>query len=360
MSLQRFKRYTTFLQATVKVGNPSISYFLYELPLCHSRADSYTALRPDSITISLILRDFKVDLKQISSPGQVRQLMALPATLGLNVIASTRSSPAPRTRPVAQLWASALKAAPVVAQEMWPPNPLNVQKLDLTSINSSAPITSTLLDRGLLKLMSDIPTFLAFTSNGSFAIPSQAIVPIADTSTDLSIGVNTFITSKLMESQGFYAVPGEIMDVTAFNASENGCTGPVGTLCTTRDWRMVYWSPTTHRSYKLLNKGTSQITYEVLMDGVNVYRFADLELLFDGAYNCTRQGRAGTAIVDVGGLNGTAAGDGGVDGAVFVEGKSRSGISNINEVPQHPRLDEQDTASQQYGPDKGQILLQVN
>ncbi len=223
---------------------------------------------------------------------------------------------------------------------MWPSHPLNAQKLDLTWINSSAPITSTLLDRGLLKLMSDIPTFLAFASNGSFAIPSQAIVPIADTSTDLSIGVNTFLTSKLMESQGFYAVPGEIMDAAAFNASENGCTGPVGTLCTTKDWRMVYWSPTTHRSYRLLAKGTSQITYESLMDGVNIYRFADVELMFDGAYNCTRHGRAGTAIVDVAGVNRTAVGGGGVDvtclsqlpmyldcgtpcpeGAVFVEGK---------------------------------------
>ncbi|KAL8857780.1 MAG: hypothetical protein Q9178_005680 [Gyalolechia marmorata] len=187
--------------------------------------------------------------------------------------------------------------------------------------------------------MSDVPTFLAFASNGSFAIPGKAIVLIADTSTDLSIGVNTFLTSKLMESQGFYAVPGEIMDAIAFNASENGCTGPVGRLCTTKDWRMVYWSPTTLRSHKLLNKGTSQITYEVLMDGINVYGLADLELLSDGTYNCTRQGRAGQAIVDVGSLNGTAAGDGGVDvsclsqlpmyldcgtpcpeGAVFLEG----------------------------------------
>ena len=194
--------------------------------------------------------------------------------------------------------------------------------------------------------MSDVPTFLAFASNGSFAIPSQAIVPIADTSTDLSIGVNTFLTSKLMESQGFYAVPGEIMDAAVFNASENGCTGPVGTLCTTKDWRMVYWSPTTHRSYRLLAKGRSQITYESLMDGVNIYRFADVELLFDGAYNCTRQGRAGTAIVDVAGVNGTAAGGGGVDvsclsqlpmyldcgtpcpeGAVFMEGKCPFGNS---------------------------------
>ncbi|KAL8776453.1 MAG: hypothetical protein Q9213_008270 [Squamulea squamosa] len=146
--------------------------------------------------------------------------------------------------------------------------------------------------------MSDIPAFLAFASNGSFVDPSKVFVPLADTDVDLSVGINTFVTSKFMQAQGLYAVPGEIMNASTY-ATKNGCPDPTGTICFNEDERMLYWSPATHRSYELEYKGKPRISRGALLDGIDKYGYADAELLFDGNYNCTMKGRAGQAIVDV-------------------------------------------------------------
>ncbi|KAL8730090.1 MAG: hypothetical protein Q9166_004289 [cf. Caloplaca sp. 2 TL-2023] len=215
---------------------------------------------------------------------------------------TTKTATGSETEPVAHVWADALQDAPAVAKAMWPPGPLNSQQLDLRDPPNNNPTITTVLDKGLLTIMSDIPTFLNFTSNGRFTRYNLANIPFVDTGVDLSVGVNTFVTSKLTEAMGFYAVPGDIMDETTFNA-DSQCPGPLGKqICNTKNGKYLYWSPTTHRSYELKAKNppahVTQMKLGDLMGHINEDGFADPELLFDGNYNCTAEGKAGQAIVN--------------------------------------------------------------
>ena len=88
--------------------------------------------------------------------------------------------------------------------------------------------------------------------------------------------------------------------------AENRCNGTeAGKICVANgSGRILYWSPATHRAYEVKSKGGTKISVGDFVKGVNEGGFADAGVLFDGAYNCTRDGRAGGRIVEVGGGNG--------------------------------------------------------
>ena len=152
--------------------------------------------------------------------------------------------------------------------------------------------------------MSDVKTFLAFADNGRFTTLQSANVPGSSSDFDLSVGLNTFVTSKLMQSNNYFATPGDIVDEAAFT-SKVDCATTSDSGCRTTDGKLFYWSPSTHRQYELRAKsGTPVIDLSTLMQHVGQDSWADAQLLFDGSYNCTAAGLAGGKIVNAG-ANGT-------------------------------------------------------
>ena len=140
-----------------------------------------------------------------------------------------------------------------------------------------------------LKLvLSDMPTFIAFAGEGRFTREPNPSIPRGP-KFDILIGLHTFVTSKLMQAGNYYAVPMDVVseEVAATTAAKNKNA-------------VYHWSPLTHRLYELRDKGSPVIDtstlYEEYLVGEN---WADVQLLFDGSYNCTAAGNAGGAIVHI-------------------------------------------------------------
>ncbi|KAL8896959.1 MAG: hypothetical protein Q9207_007462 [Kuettlingeria erythrocarpa] len=187
---------------------------------------------------------------------------------------------------VAALWAAALDAAPAVKTLLWDRPAENSQQLPLLFTSPPEDTASSLLTDALKLVLSDIPTFLAFAGEGRFTTDSYPNVPF-DPGFDLGTGLHTFVTSKLMQMNNYYAVP---MDVV---------TEAIATKTAADNKNALYhWSSNTRRLYELRAKG------KPVIDKVTLYEehlmnndWADPQLLFDGSYNCTAAGNAGGAIV---------------------------------------------------------------
>ncbi|KAL8675640.1 MAG: hypothetical protein Q9224_007446, partial [Gallowayella concinna] len=213
---------------------------------------------------------------------------------------ATKTVTALNTRNAARVWVDGIQAVPNVAKTIWPDSPLNQQQIDISDnrlIDGSTTVDMQ-LGSGLKLLMSDLSEFLAFTDKGRFT--AQGPPPdlsIADRGADTSIGRNTFLTSKLMEKTGFYAIPGAVINETNNPTCQDG-SNETGRICKADNW--VYRSPTTRRTYTLMAKAPPQNTPQMKIDDLvaklNEGLWADRELLFDGNYNCTLQGRAGREI----------------------------------------------------------------
>ncbi|KAL8847633.1 MAG: hypothetical protein Q9221_007321 [Calogaya cf. arnoldii] len=264
------------------------------------------ALKFNSDRLSKILQAFKIDNKEIIRPLNLQLQLAIPEILGLNAIAATSTATSPTSRSLAQIWSSALSSAPLVASSLFPPSPQNVQQFDLSTFNPSPTLISTHILSGLTTLLTSLPSFLNFTQNGTFSSSASPSNLLFESTLDLHLGTYTFLTSRFMQSQNLYAIPGEIVDEASWERyiADGKCYGRAGKICIAGEGKFVYWSPNTKRSYELKSKGGTKISVKDLVEGVNEGGFADPELLFDGNYNCTAGGRAGRAIVDVKGAEG--------------------------------------------------------
>ncbi|KAL8799530.1 MAG: hypothetical protein Q9200_007518, partial [Gallowayella weberi] len=235
------------------------AYVQYAITRVNGLFSSYDAvLQQTTNNIDPIMRAFNND-KPPPSVEVLERLLAYPLSLGLNVIAATQTATGPKTRSAARIWMDSLLAAPNVAIAIWPNSDLNQQQLDLTNLNlASRSNINAQLSRGLELLMSDLDTFLAFTGKGRFTSSENPSVPFTEAGANPAIAADTFLTSRLMEKSGFYAVPGPIVDAATFQTTNPSCrdTMATGTVCArpAPAGGFVYWSPTTHRTYELKTK----------------------------------------------------------------------------------------------------------
>ncbi|KAL8662970.1 MAG: hypothetical protein Q9202_004293 [Teloschistes flavicans] len=281
-------------------------YVLNAIYAIHSLFSNYDKAL-SAVNDSTIKEVLDVFSKDSSSSHVISLRYELPTalSLGLTIASQNTTNNNPITRDLSTLWTSALAAAPSVPRAIWPNDTDNSQTISITSIAISTSNQGTFLQSGLDLLMSDIPTFLAFTRAGLFANSTlNAIIPrLVSRAHDLAGGLNTFITSKFLQAYGIFATPSNnaIDDRSTFE-TQNRCTLNAASWCvSTRDRRSVYyWSPATHRQYQLRSKGATPITMPDLMRKITEAGWADAEVLFDGNFNCTARGNAGGRIVFVG------------------------------------------------------------
>lgn len=191
-----------------------------------------------------------------------------------------------KTKDVAALWSAALDAAPAIKKLLWDRPAENSQQLPLFISTPADDSASSLLTDALKFVLSDIPTFIAFAGEGRFTTESYPSIPF-DPEFDLAIGLHTFVASKLMQVNNYYAVPMDVVteEIATKTAADNKDT-------------IYYWSPNTHRLYELRAKGSPVIdTFTLYGEHLLNDNWVDPQLLFDGSYNCTAAGNAGGAIV---------------------------------------------------------------
>ncbi|KAI4178689.1 MAG: hypothetical protein LQ346_007364 [Caloplaca aetnensis] len=235
--------------------------------------------------LTAILRSFKADdFRKFSGAAVLSYNLPVPGTLGLSIANITGQGN--NSLGVAALWSAALDSAPAVKKLLWDRPAENSQQLPLLFASPPEDSASSLLTDALKLILSDIPTFLAFAGEGRFTTDSYPNVPL-DPGFDLGTGLHTFVTSKLMQMNNYYAVP---MDVV---------TDEMATKTAAENTDAVYhWSRNTHRLYELRAKGKPVIDKATLYEEHLMNNdWADAQLLFDGSYNCTAVGNAGGAIV---------------------------------------------------------------
>ncbi|KAL8823424.1 MAG: hypothetical protein Q9170_008359, partial [Blastenia crenularia] len=148
--------------------------------------------------------------------------LPVPHFLGLS-IAQVTAWNSTSLQPIAQIWSDALTSTPSVQQILWPITAgSNSQSIPLNTVGQLLLAASgDPLGNALKLVLSDMNTFLNFTSNGRFvgaSIPSLQS-RLADSKFEIATGLYTFVTSKLMQKNDYYAVPGEVVDRAAFEST---------------------------------------------------------------------------------------------------------------------------------------------
>ncbi|KAL8759047.1 MAG: hypothetical protein Q9184_003736 [Pyrenodesmia sp. 2 TL-2023] len=186
-----------------------------------------------------------------------------------------------------------LGQAPGIARSLWPSGDASSKIFQIGKLNEQlSNITEELSDRlsgGLELIMKDPSTFAAFADNGRYSNNDPPLDP-NEIKTDLALSLQTYLVSESMKQNEWYAIPLKISTKEEYDAREDPpCPNHMRSICPGRFSRShIYWSPASGRQYKLQERSKSRNPGKILLD---IPQWANLPLLFDGAFNCTALGQ---------------------------------------------------------------------
>ena len=165
------------------------------------------------------------------------------------------------------------------------------------------------LQKALTLIMSDIPTFLDFAAHGLYS--TQVTDPGQLSSFGVSSAFTTYSVSEALKQNKFSASPMLPISQSVFQNGRN-CT-PTGDVCKSDDLSVYYWSSVTRMQYSIsfsggwtLESGSKTPHLETVMGEATTFSLLQfieeqtntyMPVLFDGAYNCTLEGKAGGSSV---------------------------------------------------------------
>ena len=207
----------------------------------------------------------------------------------------------------AQGFLISMSQTPGLAKALWPAGTadsktVQVGQLDKQLANATSEMAN-MMNTAVELIMSDMPTFVSFAESGKFSGSQSLSLP---SKTDgLDFALTTYLLSETMAKNGWYAAPflGPYPNAAAVESSAypgfNCKMGP-NNVCTMYGDDVEYWSESTQRVYALSNPHPNDKTkspYQLAQDIVD-NNWAALDVLFDGAYNCTAEGKAGSAAIN--------------------------------------------------------------
>lgn len=153
--------------------------------------------------------------------------------------------------------------------------------------------------------MTDLPTFIQFTDGGHWTSSQSLSIP--QKMDDLDLTLSTYLFTETLARNGWWVNPllapndnfssqqevaSKLGGGKTFNS--NGiCPGATGHI-------PIWWSAVTHRSFMLVRDNFNDPPWptDVLNDAISK-KWAAPEIMFDGGFNCTWQGRAGNPTLSV-------------------------------------------------------------
>ena len=166
-----------------------------------------------------------------------------------------------------------------------------------------------LLAQALTLIMSDVPTFTSWAAHGLYSGPTVGPKIPPGGGAGLTSAFNTYLVGAALSQSHFSATPAPPPVSKAAFQSGRTCT-PLGDVCKDGSGKTYYWSQAFGTAYavnepKSWAQGTpgtlSQLGFEVSAYGLlgqietsDVY----MPVLFDGAYNCTLEAKAGGSAVN--------------------------------------------------------------
>ena len=147
--------------------------------------------------------------------------------------------------------------------------------------------------------MADLPTFVNFTANGAFTNSQTLSLPNATNGLDFAL--KTYVTSESLLQNGWsatylgnFSADTEVATPEDAPYSTNIAGGTLYSTTHDNDFEThadaVFWSSQTGRSYQLTHSG-NKYSYNIL-SAINMNGWADLPTLFDGAFDCTFNGKS--------------------------------------------------------------------
>lgn len=218
-------------------------------------------------------------------------------TVAVGILDSTLTQ---EVKYIAQAFIISMQQSPSFVRSLFPQGTDDskfVQIGDLqTDLGATVQQLSTMINHACTLLMTDMPTFVAFVQSGKYSGQNSFSVP--NETVGLDIALKTYLASMAMWGNGWWATPisgGWNEDAVA---SSYSCNFDDNNLCSTPNDMAYYLSPDTGRLYSLLHtKGYTDKTEHQLATDLVANQWAPLNVLFDGAYNCTKKGKAGTTDV---------------------------------------------------------------
>ncbi|KAL8903620.1 MAG: hypothetical protein Q9207_003795 [Kuettlingeria erythrocarpa] len=169
---------------------------------------------------------------------------------------------------------------------------------------------SDMMDGGVRLLMTDITTFVNYAANGRYSGPNvtntgEATGLTVPTGTDaLAYALKTYLLSYSMGGNKWYSVfdLGPFLSKDEVREQYNCEWDEANDICVTSGQNVFtwWWSPYTYRVYSLRCNGPKEAKQPAdMIRTINSYGWAPLDVLFDGAWNCTAEGLAGTNAVNI-------------------------------------------------------------
>ena len=163
------------------------------------------------------------------------------------------------------------------------------------------------LQSALTLIMSDVPTFSAWAAHGLYSVPSAAVVvPPADVG--ITSAFDTYLIGQALMQSHFSATPWSSTTSKEIFQQGRTCTS-LGDVCKGDDGTILYWSQAYQTQYTINepDKWASGSAGQQLGNEVDAYGLfeyiettdAYMPVLFDGAYNCTFEGKAGGFAINI-------------------------------------------------------------
>ncbi|KAL8869524.1 MAG: hypothetical protein Q9174_004209 [Haloplaca sp. 1 TL-2023] len=218
----------------------------------------------------------------------------------------------------AQIIAISAQQAPNIGRAIWPAGTDNsqlVQAADLSvQLSNITQQMSSQIDQAVRLLMTDIGTFQNFADSGRYSGPNVTntgegtglTVPSATVA--VGYALKTYLITEAMRQNKWYGTfdIGPFVSRTdvesklacKYDAAGNYCLPSAGFGEGGDRDRAIYWSPWSQRAYTLRVNGPPNAQKPPdMLDIIISYEWSPLDVMFDGAFNCTAQGAAGTKDV---------------------------------------------------------------
>ncbi|KAL8811980.1 MAG: hypothetical protein Q9223_003974 [Gallowayella weberi] len=216
-------------------------------------------------------------------------------------------------RGASQTFIIASQQAPNVGRALWPTGTdrsQSIQSADLhLKLGNISGELGYMMDGGVRLLMTDPNTFVNYADNGRYSGPN-----VTDTGENTSLTVpsgtdtvayalKTFLVSTSLWQNKWYSTfwLGPFYSQDAVIRSFGNCSFDESGLCVSQQNTdlAIYWSPYTYRVYKLQCEGPDDaLKPREMVRSILDYGWAPLSFLFDGGFNCTAEGRAGSTAVN--------------------------------------------------------------
>ena len=152
-------------------------------------------------------------------------------------------------------------------------------------------------------IMSDVPTFSAWAAHGLYSGSTGSMNTVG--ADGLTSPLDTYIAGQFLQQSYFSATPASTTVSKATFQQDRTCT-TLGDVCKDSNGNTYYWSQAYQTTYQIneprdwaSDLATKQLD-EVSAYGLLKYietTDAYMPVLFDGAYNCTFEGKAGGPAV---------------------------------------------------------------